>query len=255
MIRLSANIKKYIQLGSLTLLVIVSLAFSHSRQYIRTSTGVQVMIDNTYENYFVEKDEVTELLNGGLQDYITGSYLSDLDLRRLESNIENHPYVEKTQVYRDLQGIVMVEVTQKRPMARLFKRGAKDYYITESGEIVNESAKYTARVPLIEMENSSMIGNVNMNETEYGANLYKMLTEINESEFWRAQLAGLSIDKSGEITIQPQVTRQLIEFGQPVEVSSKLKKLKIFYKQILPVQGWNTYNRVSVKYENQIICE
>ena len=35
----------------------------------------------------------------------------------------------------------------------------------------------------------------------------------------------------------------------------KLKRLKIFYKQILPSKGWNSYEKVSVKYKNQIVCE
>ncbi len=253
--RLATDVKRYLQIGGLILGFVLSIAFSFGRQEVRTSQGVQVLIDNTYENYFVEKSEVTELMNGGERDYVTGSFLSDVDLRQLERNIEKHPYVEDAQVYRDLRGVVSVEVKQKRPIARIFNKSGRDYYITESGEVISESDKYTARVPLIEINNFDLIGTSLISETTYGDQLFTLLSEIYHNEFWKAQVAGLIIDEEGEITIQPQVTKQIIEFGYPVKIEEKLKKLKIFYKQILPVQGWNSYERVSIKYDNQIICE
>ncbi len=253
--QLTADIKRYLQIGGLVLVFVVSIAFSFGRQEFKTSQGVQVIIDNTYENYFVEKDEVMELMNGGERDYVTGAFLSDVDLRQLEKNIEKHPYVQDAQVYRDLRGVVSVEVQQKRPIARIFKRSEPDFYITESGEVVPESDKYTARVPLIEIDNLKLLGSGYLSDTPYGSNLFELLLEIHRSDFWKAQIAGLTIDKIGEITIQPQVTRQLIDFGYPEKITAKLKKLRVFYKEILPVQGWNSYDRVSVKYDNQIICE
>lgn len=253
--QLTADIKRYIQIGGLVLVLVISIAFSFGRQEFRTSQGVQVVIDNTYENYFVEKDEVTELMNGGERDYVTGSFLSDVDLRQLETNIEKHPYVEDAQVYRDLRGVVSVEVKQKRPIARILRNSGDDFYITEFGEIVPESDKYTARVPLVEMDNEELIGSGFITKTTYGNQLFELLSEIHNDEFWKAQVAGLAIDKMGEITIQPQVTKQMIEFGYPEKIDKKLKKLRVFYKEILPVQGWNSYDRVSVKYDNQIICE
>jgi cell division protein FtsQ len=40
-----------------------------------------------------------------------------------------------------------------------------------------------------------------------------------------------------------------------IDIEAKFKKIKIFYKEILPAKGWDTYRKVSVKYRNQIICE
>ena len=252
--QLTEDVKRYIQIGGILLVLVVSIAFSFGRQEFKTSQGVHVLIDDTYENYFVEQSEVTELMNGGERDYVTGSFLSDVDLRQLEKNIENHPYVDDAQVYRDLKGTVSVKVKQKRPMARILKEG-KDSYITESGELVPESHKYTARVPLIEMDNSALIGKEFIDETLYGANLMEFLNRVHEDEFWKAQIAELIIDETGEMTILPQVTKQVIDFGYPEKIEEKLKKLRVFYKEILPVQGWNSYDRVTVKYDNQIICE
>ena len=252
---LTPEITKYLQLGGLALVMVVSIAFSFGKHEFRKSSGVQVLIDNSYENYFVEQAEVMELMNGGERDYITGAFLSDIDLRKLERNIEAHSYVGDAQVYTNLRGVITVEVKQKKPIARLRRTAGDDLYITETGELVPVSGSYTARVPLIELDNEQLIGSKVITETEYGEGLFTLLTRVNGDQFWSAQMAGFLIDDLGEIRIQPQVTKQIIEFGMPRDIEGKLKKLEIFYKEILPAQGWNYYDRVSVKYDNQIICE
>jgi cell division protein FtsQ len=82
-----------------------------------------------------------------------------------------------------------------------------------------------------------------------------LLVRLHEDAFWQAQIAQLDIAANGEINMIPQVGGQLIEFGQPVEVETKLKKLGIFFTRILPTRGWNRYHRVNVEYQNQIVAE
>jgi len=53
----------------------------------------------------------------------------------------------------------------------------------------------------------------------------------------------------------PQVGAQTIEFGTAENMEEKLKKLKIFYKEILPQMGWSRYHRVNVEYNGQLVAE
>jgi cell division protein FtsQ len=57
------------------------------------------------------------------------------------------------------------------------------------------------------------------------------------------------------VTLYPQMGKQIIEFGMATDIESKFRKLKIFYKKILPVKGWNRYSKISLAYQDQIICE
>ena len=63
------------------------------------------------------------------------------------------------------------------------------------------------------------------------------------------------MNKDGEMILYPQVTRQYVQFGTIDDWERKMAKLKIFYDRILPFKGWNSYTRVNLKYDNQIICE
>jgi len=51
------------------------------------------------------------------------------------------------------------------------------------------------------------------------------------------------------------MTKQLILFGPMDEIEEKFKKLKLFYKEVLPKKGWNTYSSINLKYKNQIVCK
>jgi cell division protein FtsQ len=81
------------------------------------------------------------------------------------------------------------------------------------------------------------------------------LETIREHEFWSAQVAQLDIDKKMRITIYPQVGDERIEFGVPTDIDEKLRKLMIFYKEILPRVGWGKYERINLEYEGQIVTE
>jgi cell division protein FtsQ len=55
----------------------------------------------------------------------------------------------------------------------------------------------------------------------------------------------------------PLVGDQKIVFGtanSAEEVKEKFERLKIFYKEAIPYEGWAKYNEISVKYDGQIVC-
>ena len=53
----------------------------------------------------------------------------------------------------------------------------------------------------------------------------------------------------------PQVGDERIELGTPDDLETKFRKLKIFYKEVLPSVGWNKYDRINVEYEGQVVAE
>jgi cell division protein FtsQ len=94
-----------------------------------------------------------------------------------------------------------------------------------------------------------------VDETEEGTQLLELIKAIREDEFWSAQIAQLDIDSKARVTMFSQVGDERIEFGKPDNLEAKFRKLKIFYKEILPRMGWNKYKRVNLEYEGQIVAE
>jgi cell division protein FtsQ len=117
------------------------------------------------------------------------------------------------------------------------------------------SKRYTARVVLIDGSYANNAKLYDLMKSEYDRQLMDLLKYIDRDKFWKAQIAQLNIDRRGNIKMYTQVSKQVVEFGEPVDIAEKFMKLKVFYKDILPAKGWNNYNRVSVKFKDQIVCE
>ena len=55
----------------------------------------------------------------------------------------------------------------------------------------------------------------------------------------------------------PVVGKQRIVFGKASsvkEVEDKFQRLKVFYQEAMPYEGWNKYKEISLKYEGQVVC-
>ncbi len=252
---MSKEEKKNILIYSFSGILLLSLiTFAGIKNNSRKIDEVNVEILEQDGIFFTDQLEVVDLMTDKSADYVIGVEMGDIDPKTLEERVEANPFVKDAQVYRDLKGNLQVKVEQSKPVARLFIDGKKDRYIDSDGRVLPTNAKHTARVPLMETAFEFM-WQENLNESKYGTQVFELLKFIERDEFWKAQIAHIVIKKDGEIEMYPQVTKQVIEFGQPKDLDSKFSKLMTFYKEILPKKGWNTYDRVNLKFENQIICE
>lgn len=247
--------KKDILLYSFTgLLVLTLITFSGIKNSDRQVKDIDITIAQEDGNFFTDQLEVMSLMTIDASDFIVGSELSELNPKVLEERIEKNPFIKDAQVYRDLKGTLKVSVEQSKPIARVLIKGGEDKYIDMDGRILPVNAKHTARVPLFETT-FDFSWEKDLNESTYGSKVFELLKFVEASEFWRAQIAHVIVLENGDVELLPQVTKQKIALGKPENLDAKFARLKIFYKEILPKKGWNTYSLVNLKYDNQIICE
>lgn len=82
----------------------------------------------------------------------------------------------------------------------------------------------------------------------------ELLRFLNTDPFWKAQVTQLNVDKDGEIDLMTLLGDQRVELGTAENFESKFKKLRIFYDKVLS-KDWSRYKRISVKFQDQIVCE
>jgi cell division protein FtsQ len=249
------RIKKWVKIFLVSSVLFLAIGFVEKKHRAKVCQKINVRIENELGNYFVNDSDILALITNNNTDPLVGNEFKNIDLKNLEHRIKTNKFIRDCQVSRNLKGDLLVEVQQCIPIARVVQANAPDAYISNTGQILPLSERYTARVVLIQGEYARKLLSLDFTKQEEGKLFFELLRTIDQDPFWKAQIAELYVDSSGEITILPQVGKQVIEFGEPIEIGMKLKKLKIFYKQILPAKGWNRYTRVSLKYHNQIICE
>ncbi|PVY41160.1 cell division protein FtsQ [Pontibacter virosus] len=251
---LNSKIKSLI-FACCSVVTIAALAgFASSRQNEKKCEKVSITIDNEYNNYFIGEEEVRDLLTREGERKLEGLPNQQIDLKNLEKRIEAHSFVKEAEVFKALDGNIQVSIKQNRPIARII-RPDQDVYIDAEGNMLPLSERYTARViPITKTQSSRPFGR-DFFQDSTGQAYLSLLRFIETDQFWKAQLAQMHIDEKGRISFLPQVGEHTIEFGKPDEAEQKFKKLMVFYKEVLPVMGWDKYKRVNVEYEDQIICE
>jgi len=239
----------------LVIIIFGSIGLVEKQYGERICSSINVDIDNQFENYFINEADIIDLITDGGEIRIVGESFNDLNLKEIEIKLLDTKFIQNVEVFKDLEGNLMININQSRPIARLMSTKMNDRYISNKGEVLPLSLRYTARVILID---GAFAGNAklyNLNESEENRQMMELLKFIEKDPFWKAQVAQMNIDNKGNIKIYTQVSKQVVEFGRPVDIEEKFQKLKIFYKDILPANGWNSYKRVSVKFKDQIVCE
>lgn len=250
--------KKIARTLLMALLVVGAVAFVELRRQQRVCQGLVVEVQ-TDGNPFITPEDVRLLVTQQQTTPLEGVRLKDIDLKMLERNVASNSYVQQVNAYHDLSGTVVVQAQQNRPIARILaptRRGAglPDAYLGADGRLLPLSDRLTARVALLSGDYVTTLLDAS-EEDSVRAQVLELVRYVEQDDFWRAQIAQIDIDQQGEITLYPQVGKQRIAFGQADRVSEKFNKLAVFYDQILPRQGWNHYEQVSLKYQNQIVCQ
>jgi cell division protein FtsQ len=253
--KFKVNIKREVKIVTAILIVGGIIAFTERRQGSASIKDITIKVKNAHDNHFLDEDDIVSLMELK-KDNLKGANLDRVNMKEVEKKILRDPFIQDAQLYSDLKGNLVVSAELRRPIARIVRNDGPDGYISEDGTIMPVSDHFTSWVILISGSYVKHILNQsNLTSTEDGIQLMELINKVREDEFWNAQIAQLDIDSKTRITIYPQVGDERIEFGRPENVETKLKKLMIFYKEILPRMGWNKYDRVNLEYEGQIVAE
>jgi cell division protein FtsQ len=249
------NLKREVKIITAVLIVGGIIAFTERRQGNASINDITIKMRNVSENHFLDEDDIAGLMDLN-KDNLKGASLDRVNMKEVEKKIRKNPFIKDAQLYSDLKGNLVVSAEVRRPIARIVRNDGPDGYIAEDGTVMPVSDKFTSRVILISGSYvRELLKQNDVNKTDEGKELMALINTIREDEFWSAQIAQLDIDSKRRITIYPQVGDERIEFGRPEDVEVKLKKLMIFYKEIMPRMGWNKYDRVNLEYEGQIVAE
>jgi len=249
------NIRRELKVVAVLAVLFGIIAFTERMKGDVTVSAVQVSMENIHENHYMDEKDVMKLMRLD-EENLKGADLKNLNFSEIENRIRQSAYVRDAELYSDLKGNLMVTVSLRRPIARIIQNDGPDAYIAEDGAIMPVSEKFTSRVTLVSGEFVPKLLKLNnIHEQEEGRQLMLLLGIIREDSFWNAQIAQIDMDHKGRAVLYQQVGDEIVEFGRPVDLETKFRKLKVFYKEVLPRVGWNKYDRINVEYEQQVVAE
>lgn len=239
---------KKILLSALLLLVaayLLAAITAFNRKPASQACGdVELVIKDSIYAGFITKKEVTSLLKAkGLNPI--GKELSGVQTEKLEQELKKHPLIDRVECYKTPSGKVCVEVSQRIPVLRIMSANGDNYYLDNKGTVMSPSTKCVAHLA---------IATGKIDRAFATKNLYPFGMYLQKDRFWDAQIEQIHVLPDKTVELVPRVGSHLIYLGKLDGYERKLKRVKAFYKKALNQVGWNKYSRISVEFDNQVIC-
>ncbi len=188
--------------------------------------------------YFVDEKDIREIVK---KENPSGK-VGDLNIPALEKKINNLPAVDSANVYLNLNGKLNLDIKQRVPVFRLNKEG-RDFYVDEKGTEFPISKTYSHPCMLV-------TGDVQKDEYRQ---LAELVEKIDKDDFSKKYFIGISKDYKGNYNLLTSEGNYKVEIGDLDNIEFKVKGFKAFVEKYLVYQDPQKYNKISVKYQNQIV--
>lgn len=174
-----------------------------------------------------------------------GKQRKDVNTYAIEHSVRDIDLVDMVECYQEANGDVFLKVSLRKPIMRVYTDMGKTYYIASDGKPLAVDTMYVDRVPLV-------TGCIDDTVT---VDMLRPLVEyVAQHEFWSAQVAQIEVSPLHEVLLYPRVGNHVIVLGNLQGYQSKMNTLLAVHEQVLPQVGWNTYDTISVKYKDYVVC-
>ncbi len=219
--------------------------------------GIDVIILDSAVNNFITKADVADIITSSKINPM-GKEREWVDLPEIEKLLENRSAIRKSDAYIGTDGILKVEVTQRRPLLRI-QTEQGGFYIDDTQYIFPLVETFTSYVPIITGNipvklKEGFRGKVRNKDREWIEDIICLGEYLDKHSFWNNQIQQIHIEDNGDFTFYTAVGDQKIIFGKIENIDYKFAKLKTYYDRIVPIYGWERYDQVNLKFSDQIVC-
>jgi cell division protein FtsQ len=165
------------------------------------------------------------------------------DIEKLEQKLEENDYIAQAEIYKNLNGKLIAEVTQYKPIARVIK-GNKSYYIDIKGLKKPLSKYYTENVVLI-------YGDVNKTNNK---EILSIIKTIYKDKILNQIISEIHI-KNDKIYLKTNDLSAKITLDKSRNIKNQLNKLKAIYAYLIKNKQVQKYQSIDLSYHNQAVCK
>ena len=214
---------------------------------------VVITIKGKEDHPFLNKKDITAILEPSGIDYLRGRPLKDFNLKKMEEKLETNPWVSNAELYFDNNQILQVSVKVNDPLARIFTKKGNSFYIDSNLRQIPLSDRYSPRLPVFTGFPSERVL-PKSKDSDLLHQVKNVALFINESPFWMAQIDQVDINQNRKFEMIPKVGDHQIIFGDGNDIEKRFRKLEIFYGQVMSKAGWSDYSVLDVQFDGQLVA-
>ncbi|MDG2363695.1 MAG: hypothetical protein P8L80_06300 [Flavobacteriales bacterium] len=221
--------------------IITLLGFTYADKVEKRITSINISIIDDVDSKFLTVPRVRTHLDS--YGKIIGELEKDLQLEAMHSHLTNIPSVLNVKIFSNLNGELIIELTQRKAQARVHIDKSSDYYIDELGESMPLDPNYSARVPIIHAKNIEEVSQA-----------ISFIKEIENDEFWTSLIDQIIVHPLGELEIIPRIGARVF-LGSSPEPEELRRNLLTFYRAQIKTGNLKDYSRIDLSYKNQVIAK
>jgi cell division protein FtsQ len=192
-----------------------------------------------------------------LHDFI-GRNLEQVDTGSIRKRLLEQPYIRDIRVSKELNGIIRVEISERRPEAVTVYQDRK-MIIDADGMLLPENGVSSrfARLPKVYGINGAVsagAGTYRLAAREHSV-LDRLLEALEASDY--AGLMVRDIYLSGNNLTWFQAAGSPIRFiiGNEGNFKEKFKKFEIFWQKVIAKKGFNCYESVDLRFQDRVFAK
>jgi cell division protein FtsQ len=223
--------------------LIAGMLWARYKSQGETCASVVVQVINADSTSFVTPEGVlSDLEHQGLK--FVGKRMVDINASDVEEILGESPYLEFADIVKCPEGRLLIRVSQLLPVLRVFD-GEDSYYVNRAGKRMDASIYYHTDVPVVQGHFTKRFP---------ATRLLPLIDYVESDSLLRALVSMYCVRDSNNIIIVPQISGHVINMGDASDFENKFAKLLLFYREVMPKRGWNTFDTISVKWNHQIVA-
>lgn len=204
---------------------------------------------------FIDQSDISQMVME-MYGEVIGTPIISIPIHEIENSLKKLPYVSDADIYMDMDGLMEVKVKQREAILRVISYNGEEFYVDSDGLKIPVTLKYVPKVMVANGYIREGMGSVlDTITSSVIKDLVRIVRHVDGNELWSNQIVQLYVNKDNDIEIIPRIGEHQLILGNADSLDYKLKRLEVFYSNILPKVGSDAYQTVNVKYGGQIICE
>lgn len=230
---------------------IVLLGAAMQQKSHRPCTDIRIEITGPEKLMFIDEKDILEMMQTG--GPLKGNTIQSLHLQQMETQLEKNPWVQNAEMYIDNQQVLQVRIREREPVARVFTDDGNSFYVDSASLRLPLSDKVSARVPMFTGFPSDK-PKLAKPDSALLRDIVSMGSYILADSFWMAQVAQIDIQPGGSFEMIPVIGDHVVTLGTAADLDKKFERLYTFYKKAWLQSGINTYEKLDVQYDHQVVA-
>jgi cell division protein FtsQ len=225
-------------------LLLAMTAFNEPDERLNVCNDVRIDIKDDSAEGFLTNGDVSQLLRNARLSLVSQP-MKYINTRQVEEVLEGNDLIDNAECYKSLNGLLCINITQRVPIVRVMAKNGEDYYVDNHNDVMQHN-NYTCNL---------LVATGNITKPYASKVLASVIRQIKADDFWKNQIVQVNVLDDRSLELIPRVGNHVIYLGQPTNIARKLDRMQKFYQYGLSQTGWNRYSRISVEFDNQIICK